>query len=263
MGMQILLVVYVAIPIFVIVPMLIYVPKALWHFRQSLGLFQAAGTESVIQHHRLKKFSEYWKARFVFAVLLWLSFISFICASQAIQATPSPGIACDGTNFRQDAGFTCYSDDMSGAHFLGTLVAVLLCWVFPLFVLWNIRRISLLDLEADETESLMFGMFYDGNRKGVRQYFFLYNHFTMTVLIAVIGLVLITDPLRLAIANLILNLLYILILIVGRPHESRFDVVLESLQTSIQAYGISISIIELIDDSILTDDTQEVRAHTA
>ena len=261
MGMQILLVAYVAVPIFLVMPMLIYVPKALWRYRQSLGLFKATGIEeSISQHQRLKKFSEYWKARFVFAVLLWLSFISFICANQAIQATPSPGIACDGTAFRQDAGFTCYSDDLSGAHVLGSIVAALLCCAFPLLVFWNIRRISLLDLEADETESIMFGMFYDGNRKGIRQYFFLYNHFTMTVLIAVISLVLITDPLGLAIANLVLNLLYILIVIVGRPYESRFDIFVESLQTSIQAYGILISIINLIDDSILTADTQQVRA---
>ncbi len=266
-GLQILLVVYVAVPIFVIMPVLIYAPKALWHYRRSLGLFKARGTEeSISQHQRLQKFSEHWKTRFVFAVLLWLSFISFIAASQAIQATPSPGIACDGAYFRQDASFTCYSDELTGSHVLGSVVTALLCWLFPLIVFWNIRRISLLDLETDETESLRFGMFYEGYRKGVRQYFFLLHHFQMTVLIAVLGLLLINDALGLAISNLVLNLLYILVVIIGRPFESWFDVVLEASQTSVQAYAILITILDIIDDSIISNEAKDVllqglRAH--
>ena len=257
--MQILLSIFAGAPIFIIMPMLIYLPTVWWYFRQSLGIFgTSTEAESMDQHRRLQKFSLYWEDRFAFARLRWVVFIAFMAASTGIQATPSPGVACSGTDFVPDAGFTCYSEELASTHAVGTVVTVLLCVVFPVYIYKNIRRISFNDLEEDSREALRFGPFFSCYRKGVWQYFFLLNHFQMTVLIAVLSLVLSKYALGLAVSNFVLNLLYILTVLVGQPCEYMLDNLLEAATTAVQAYGILLSIIPMVDENAIGDYTTEV-----
>jgi hypothetical protein len=259
MRVQFQLSMFAGAPIFINMPMLIYLPTVWWHFRHSLGIFGTlTAAESMDQRRRLQKFSLYWEDRFAFARLRWLVFIAFMAASTGIQATPSPGIACSGTDFVPDAGFTCYSEELASSHAVGTVVTVLVCAVFPVYIYKNIRRISFNDLEEDSSEALRFGPFFDGYRKGVWRYFFLLHHFQMTVLIAVLSLVLSKYALGLAVSNLTLNLLYVLTVLVGRPFEYMLDNVLEAATTAVQASGILLSIIPMVDENAIGDYTTEV-----
>jgi hypothetical protein len=259
MRVQFQLLMFAGAPIFIIMPMLIYLPIVWWYFRHGLGIFgTSTAAESMDQRRRLQKVSLYWEDRFAFARLRWVVFIAFMAASTGIQATPSPGIACSGTDFVQDPSFTCYSEELAGTHAMGTVVTVLLCVVFPVYIYKNIRRISFNDLEEDSREALRFGPFFGCYRKGVWQYFFLLNHFQMTVLIAVLSLALKKYELGLAVSNLVLNLLYILIVLVGQPFEFTLDNVLEAATTAVQAYSILLSIIPMVDENAIGDHTTEV-----
>ena len=276
-----LLIIYAGAPIFLIMPMLIYGPKILLRFLQSppesnprqllwhqrlpehllrrLGIFTAStAAEYRDQHRRLQKFSLYWEDRFVFAVLRWMSFIAFIAASTAIQATPSPGIACVGTDFVQDPSFTCYSEELAVTHTVGSVVAVVICAALPYYIYQNIRRIAFNHREEDSRESERFGPFFGSYKKGVSQYFFLLNHFQLTVLIAVLGLMLSKDELGLAVSNLVLNLVYILTVVIGRPCTYMLDNVLEAATPAVQAYGILLQIVRLVDENAISDYTAQV-----
>ena len=276
-----MLIIYAGAPIFLIMPMLIYGPKILLRFLQSppesnprqllwhqrlpehllrrLGIFSAStAAEYRDQHRRLQKFSLYWEDRFVFAVLRWVSFIAFIAANTAIQATPSPGIACLGTDFVQDRSFTCYSEDLAIPHAVGSVIAVLICAVFPYYIFQNIRRISFNNREEDTREIELFGPFFGSYKKGLSQYFFLLNHFQMTVLIAVLGLVLSTDAQQLAVSNLVLNLMYILTVVIGRPFMYMLDNLLETATSAVQAFGILLQIVRLMDENAISDYTAQV-----
>jgi hypothetical protein len=276
-----LLIIYAGAPIFLIMPMLIYGPKILLRFLQSppesnprqllwhqrlpehllrrLGIFSAStAAEYRDQHRRLQKFSLYWEDRFVFAVLRWVSFIAFIAANTAIQATPSPGIACVGTDFVQDPSFTCYSEELAVTHTVGSVVAVVICAALPYYIYQNIRRIAFNNREEDSRESERFGPFFGSYKKGVSQYFFLLNHFQLTVLIAVLGLMLSKDELGLAVSNLVLNLVYILTVVIGRPCTYMLDNVLEAATPAVQAYGILLQIVRLVDENAISDYTAQV-----
>ena len=279
--MQSLLIIYAGAPIFLIMPMLIYGPKILlrclqsplesnprqllWHQRppahllRKLGIFSAStAAEYRDQHRRLQKFSLYWQDRFVFAVLRWVSLIAFIAASTAIRATPLPGIACVGTDFVQDPSFTCYSEELAVTHTVGSVVAVVICAAFPYYIYQNIRRIVFNNREGDRRESERFGPFFGSYKKGLSQYFFLLNHFQLTVLIAVLSLVLKKDELGLAVSNLVLNLVYILTVVIGRPCTYMLDNVLEAATPAVQAYGILLQIMRLVDENAISDYTAQV-----
>jgi hypothetical protein len=282
MRVQMLLCIYVGAPIFLIMPILIYGPKIVLSFRQSLQkssttqlpwhqrlLEQLLGRLGVLpalavtgnrdQHRRLQKISFYWEDRFVFAVLRWLSFIAFIAASTAIEATPSP-IACSGTEFTlvADPAFTCYSKELAVAHTLGSAITVLICAVLPYYIYHNVHRISFNDREEDARESQRFGAFFGSYRKGLSQYFFLLNHFQMTILIGVLSLLLKTHELGLAVSNLVLSLAYMLTVVIGRPFTHALDNVLETATTGVQAYGILLSILRLVDENAISEYTGEV-----
>jgi hypothetical protein len=282
MRVQMLLCIYVGAPIFLIMPILIYGPKILLPFLRSLQklnttqlpwhqrlLKQLLGTLGVLpestatgfrdQYRRLQKISFYWEDRFVFAVLRWLSFISLIAASTAIQATPGP-IACSGTESTLvvDPAFTCYSKELAVAHTLGAAIAVLICAVLPYYIYHNVRRISFNDREQDPRESERFGAFFGSCRKGPSQYFFLLNHFQMTVAIEVLSLLLRTSELGLAVSNLVLSIAYMLTVVIGQPFTHTLDNVVETATTGVQAYGILLSIVRLVDESAISEYTGEV-----
>jgi len=278
MRVQVLLCIYAGAPIFVLMPILIYGPKILlsvlssshsreeispkqlqWHQRlRRLGILQANSRD---QHRRLQKISFYWEDRFVFAVLRWLSFIAFIAASTAIQVAPSP-ISCSGITppftLVADPAFTCYSEELAVAHTVGFAIAVLICVVLPYYIYNNVRRISFNDREEAPRESERFGAFFGSYRKGLSQYFFLLNHFQMTVLIGVLSLLLKTHELGLAISNLVLSLAYMLTVVIGRPFTHALDNVLETATTSVQAYGILLSVVRLVDENAISEYTGEV-----
>jgi len=284
MRVQMLLCIYVGAPIFLIMPILIYAPKIvlsflhslqesntrqlLWHQRLlkqllgRLGVLPArTATGNRDQHRRLQTISFYWEERFVFAVLRWLSFIAFIAASTAIQVAPSP-ISCSGITppftLVADPAFTCYSEELAVAHTVGFAIAVLICVVLPYYIYHNVRRISFNDREEDPRESERFGAFFGSYRKGLSQYFFLLNHFQMTVLIGVLSLLLKTNELGLAISNLVLSLAYMLTVVIGRPFTHALDNVLETAATGVQAYGILLSIVRLVDENAISEYTGEV-----
>jgi hypothetical protein len=282
MRVQMLLCIYVGAPIFLIMPILIYGPKIVLSFLHSLQesntrqllwyqrlLKQLLGRLGVLpartatgnrdQHRRLQTISFYWEDRFVFAVLRWLSFISLIAASTAIQATPGP-IACSGTESTLvvDPAFTCYSKELAVAHTLGAAIAVLICAVLPYYIYHNVRRISFNDREQDPRESERFGAFFGSCRKGPSQYFFLLNHFQMTVAIEVLSLLLRTSELGLAVSNLVLSIAYMLTVVIGQPFTHTLDNVVETATTGVQAYGILLSIVRLVDESAISEYTGEV-----
>ena len=90
------------------------------------------------------------------------------------------------------------------------------------------------------------------------QYFFLLNPFQMTVLIGVLSLLLKTNELGLAISNLVLSLAYMLTVVIGRPFTHTLDSVLETATTGVQAYGILLSIVRLVDENAISGYTAEV-----
>ena len=288
MRVQLLLCIYVGAPIFLIMPIMIYGPKILLSFLRSLQesnprqlmwhqrlLKQLLGTLGVLpaltatahrdQYRWLQKISFYWEDRFVFAVLRWLSFIAFIAATTAIQVAPSP-IACSGITppftLVADPAFTCFSEELAVAHTVGFAIAVLICGALPYYIYHNVRRISFNDSEEDPRETERFGAFFGAYRKGVSQYFFLLNHFQMTVLIGVLSLLLKTNELGLAISNLVLNIAYMLTVVIGRPFTHTLDSVLETATTGVQAYGILLSIVRLVDENAISEYTAEVTRPT-
>ena len=280
MRVQMLLCIFVGAPIFLIMPILIYGPKIvlslrhslqesnnrqlLWHQRLLEHLLGRLGVLPPLtatgyrdQHRQLQKISFYWKDRFVFAVLRWLLFIAFIAAKTAFQVTPSR-IACSGTVLVADAAFTCYSKELAVAHTLGSAITVLVCAVLPYYIYHNVRRISFNDREEDQRESERFGAFFGSYRKGLSQYFFLLNHFQMTILINVLSLLLQTNELGLAMSNLVLSLAYMSTVVIGRPFTHTLDNVLEAATTGVQAYGILLSIVRLVDENAMSQYTREV-----
>ena len=106
--------------------------------------------EGSIGQRELKR-SLYWRHRFVFAVLLWMSFVSFISADFAMQAAPIPGIACyltEGNEWilKADASLDCFSSEMGRSHLAGAVIALAFAIVFPSVIYSKINQISNLQL---------------------------------------------------------------------------------------------------------------------
>jgi hypothetical protein len=163
-----------------------------------------------------------------------------------------------GFDFVQDPSFTCYSEELAVTHTVGSVVAVVICAAFPYYIYQNIRRIVFNNREEDRRESERFGPVFGSYKKGLSQYFFLLKHFQLTVLIAVLSLVLKKDELGLASSNLVLNLVHILTVVIGRPRTYMLDNVLEAATPAVQAYGILLQIMRLVDENAISDYTAQV-----
>jgi hypothetical protein len=66
------------------------------------------------------------------------------------------------------------------------------------------------------------------------------------------------DELGLAVSNLVLNLVYILTVVIGRPCTYMLDNVLEAATPAVQAYGILLQIVRLVDENAISDYTAQV-----
>jgi predicted NBD/HSP70 family sugar kinase len=80
----------------------------------------------------------------------------------------------------------------------------------------------------------------------------------MNAFIGPLSLLLKTNELGLAISNLVLSLAYMLTVVIGRPFTHTFDNVLEAATTGVQAYGILLSIVRLVDENAISEYTGEV-----
>ena len=230
-------------PILIIMPLLIFLPRLLWHVRDNAcvrGIFGALGTKE--QHQRLQRFSAYWMERFLFSFMLWVQFISFIAASTAINATPTPGTACDFENaFRSmvaDEEALCYTSYLGGTHLLGTIVTVALCMVFPYFMWWKCRQVNYLNLEEDERELVRYGMIWDQFSGGWKRYYCLVDFFLMNVLISTFSLWQQTDAAGLAISCIVLCSMMILGYLLLGPSQDRRDDFIESYYPAVQIVSL-------------------------
>jgi hypothetical protein len=213
--------------------------------------------EGSIGQRELKR-SLYWRHRFVFAVLLWMSFVSFISADFAMQAAPIPGIACYLTEsnewiLKADASLDCFSSEMGRSHLAGAVIALAFAIVFPSVIYSKINRISNLQL-WDNTDCLFqLGYFY-GPLKTGWCYLSILNHLQLCVLVTVINLVFWQDEMAMVIATISLNLLYTAVTLFGRPYESWLDNILETIFYTICAFGSALSLLQMHDpENVLID----------
>jgi hypothetical protein len=90
------------------------------------------------------------------------------------------------------------------------------------------------------------GYFYDPYKKNWR-YLFLVNHLQLCVLTTVLSVVFWVDELAMVIAPIILHILYLAVIIFGRPFESLLDNILEAVLLTISIVGFGFSLL-LIQD---------------
>ena len=193
----------------------------------------------------------YWKQRFVFAVLLWMSFVSFISAEYAMQAVPIPGMACMLADDNQwllkaDPAFSCFSTEMVPWHLAGAILALVFTVLFPYVLYSKIKRIS--DLNTWDVADCVFqlGYFYDPYKPHWR-YVFILNHVQLCVLVNVFSVVFLFDETGMVIAPIILHILYLAVVVFGRPFESRLDNVLEAVLITISVLGFGLGLIRMHD----------------
>ena len=196
------------------------------------------------------KRSAHWRHRFWFAVLLWMTFVSFIAADFAMQALPIPGMACMLADDHQwvlkaDPKFVCFSDEMFRSHLAGAILALVFTFLFPALLYSKIRGISVLNKWDDAICVFQFGYFYDPFKKNWR-YWFLVNHLQLCVLTTVLSVVFWVDEMAMVIAPMIVHILYLAVIIFGRPFESWLDNILEAvlMTISILGYGFSVLLIQ-------------------
>ena len=263
-------------PIFVLFPLLIYAPQV-WHsLKGRIKLLvqttkpraakpRDAWEDGPALHRGPSAFSDfhgsdaqrecnrsaYWRRRFLFAVLLWMTFVSFIAADFAMQALPIPGMACMLADDNQwllkaDPQFVCFSDEMFRSHLAGAILALVFTVLFPAVLYSKIRRISVLNKWDDAECVFQLGYFYDPYKKNWR-YLFLFNHLQLCILVNVLSVVFWVDELAMVIAPIILHILYLAVIIVGRPFESWLDNILEAILITISILGFGFSLL-LIQD---------------
>jgi hypothetical protein len=231
--------------ILIIMPLLIYVPRLLWRVRVRSSCVGSVLVSNE-QHQRMEQFTAYWTERFVFSFMLWVSFISFIAASTAINATPTPGTACklaDNSLVSGSDNEICYTREFAGTHALGVIITVALCIVFPWFQWWKCRQINYLNLEEDEHENIRYGVFWDQFAGGLRRYFCLLNFYQMTVLIATLNLWFTGDALGNAISMIVCNSIFIVFFFLLKPSQARLDDFVESYQYIVQIISLVLPIV--------------------
>ena len=262
-------------PIFVLFPLLIYAPQVWSGLKDRIKLLvqttkpraaapRDAWADGPALHRGPSAFSDfhgsdaqrecnrsaYWRRRFIFAVLLWMTFVSFIAADFAMQALPIPGMACMLADDNQwllkaDPQFVCFSDEMFRSHLAGAILALVFTFLFPALLYSKIRGISVLNKWDDAICVFQFGYFYDPFKKNWR-YWFLVNHLQLCVLTTVLSVVFWVDEMAMVIAPMIVHILYLAVIIFGRPFESWLDNILEAvlMTISILGYGVSVLLIQ-------------------
>jgi hypothetical protein len=179
-----------------------------------------------------------------------MTFVSFIAADFAMQALPIPGMACMLADDHQwvlkaDPKFVCFSDEMFRSHLAGAILALVFTFLFPALLYSKIRGISVLNKWDDAICVFQFGYFYDPFKKNWR-YWFLVNHLQLCVLTTVLSVVFWVDEMAMVIAPMIVHILYLAVIIFGRPFESWLDNILEAvlMTISILGYGFSVLLIQ-------------------
>ena len=273
-------------PIFVLFPLLIYGSKVQNVIRRRITLcFTERNRAAVValpnrlgRSHRVPSvFSEwdgsigqrelkrslYWRHRFVFAVLLWMSFVSFISADFAMQAAPIPGIACYLTEsnewiLKADASLDCFSSEMGRSHLAGAVIALAFAIVFPSVIYSKINRISNLQLWDNSDCLFQMGYFYGPLKMGWC-YLSILNHLQLCVLVTVINLVFWQDEMAMVIATISLNLLYTAVTLFGRPYQSWLDNILETIFYTICAFGSALSLLQVYDPENMLIEVRTTR----
>jgi hypothetical protein len=243
-------------PIFVLFPLLIYAPEVWNGLKCRFKLLIQPSPSSFSDFHgsdaqKKCKRSAYWRQRFLFAVMLWMAFVSFIAAQFAMQALPIPGMACMLADNHQwllkaDPHFICFSDEMFRSHLAGVILALVFTVLFPAVLYSKIRRISVLNKWDDAECVFQLGYFYDPFKKNWRHWF-LINHLQLCILVNVLSVVFWVDEAAMAIAPMILHILYLAVVLLGRPFVSRLDNILEAVLMTISSLGFGVSLI-LIQD---------------
>lgn len=280
-AVQIMLTLGIGVPIFVLFPLLIYAPKVWNSLKSRIGRsiqpikhrvaegheprvawvdgpasqnlepnFSFSEWEGTDVQRELKR-STYWRQRFLFAVLLWMNFVSFISADFAMQALPIPGMACflaENSEWllKADPAFVCFSAEMSPWHLAGSIFAAVFTIAFPTVLYSKLRRISVLNLWDSEDCVFQLGYFYDPYKKSWR-YLFILSHMQLCVLVTVVSVVFSADEMALAAAPLIPHILYLAVIVFGQPFESRLDNILESLFITTNIFGFVLSLVRLRD----------------
>jgi hypothetical protein len=209
----------------------------------------------------------HWRHRFVFAVLLWMSFVSFISADFAMQAAPIPGIACFLTEsnewiLKADASLRCFSSEMGRSHLAGALLAVVFTMAFPSVIYTKLNRISNLQL-WDSTDCLFqMGYFY-GPLKTGWCYLSVINHLQLCVLVTMFNLIFWQDETAMAIAPMLLDALYVVVILVVRPYASRLDNILEVVFYTICAFGFGLSVLQMHDPENVLIEVRITRRATS
>ena len=206
--------------------------------------------EGSIAQNEVKR-SLYWRHRFIFAVLLWMNFISFISADFAMLALPVPEIACflsdkDEWILKADPSFVCFSTEMASSHLAGAILVLVFTVIFPVVVYSKIRKISAFNMWDDEDCLFELGYFYDCYKKNWR-YLFIMNHLQLCVLLTLFGAIFSLDELGMVIAPTILHFLYLGVVVVGQPLGSRLDNILEAVLVAINIFGLGLSLLLIRD----------------
>jgi hypothetical protein len=278
-------------PIFVLFPLLIYAPNMWSGLRSRIGQLKrlvalrfaerngsVAWPDGLATSHRVPStFSEwegsvrqaafkrslYWRHRFTFAVLLWMSFISFISAAYAMQAAPIPGLACYLTDsgewiLKADPSFLCFSSEMGKSHLAGAVLVLVFVVLFPSVLYSKLNRISNLHLWHDKDCQFEMGYFYEP-LKTAWCYLFIVNHLQLCVLVTVLSLMFWQDPMAMAIAPIPLTVLYVAVVLFGQPFHSRLDSSLEAVFYTVCVLGFGLSILQMNDPENMFIDVRTTR----
>jgi hypothetical protein len=182
-------------------------------------------------------------------------FVAFISAQTALQATPIPTLACDDNNvLMADAGLRCYSGDLAILHLLGCVISFIFVVLLPYFLQTRISRIRYVDRLEDEACIIRFGYFYGGFRPGWETFQVL-NHLQLCVMINTLSLWLSTNPIALPASAICMTSTYILLVLIKRPFEVRWENFLEASLSALQVYGYVVSIPTLSE--VLSDEALE------
>jgi hypothetical protein len=182
----------------------------------------------------LLRFSAHWHDRFWFALMIWMWFVAFIAAQAAIQATPTPTLACD-QNLALVSNPTeqCFSQEMSTTHLVGLVVSSIFVFLLPYLLHTRISLIRYTARLEEDQCNLQLGYFYGGLRPGWETLQLL-NHLQMCVLINLLSLWLSTNSLGLAQSSLIVTSAYVLLILVKRPYVALLENIIEASQNSLQ-----------------------------
>jgi hypothetical protein len=147
---------------------------------------------------------------------------------------------------------------MGKSHLAGAVLVVVFAMLFPSVLCSKLNRISNLHLWHDKDCQFEMGYFYEPLKRAWC-YLFIVNHLQLCVLVTVLSLVFWQDQMAMAIAPIPLTVLYVTVVLFGRPFHSHLDNILEALFYTVCGIGFGLSILQMNDPENMFIDVRTTR----